>query len=432
MKHQDDYLSNHYDSDPTAFHDAVGGKHKKWKLEIEKLSKNLLNGNLPDGMDMEDYLDVILENVKRTDFPIILDPKSASFDEVAIHGILRQRLSKSTVTKNIRYARFMESHKVSVDFRNPTFENFIKHMDYREQYEFEDGKGYSALDHEWKTMKMFLKSYGMEIWDYKPPGFPLYRAKVVPFPDQVNQFLHLKYSSDKYENALIQYMLTHNFIIGWRIPSEPIMMKTNDVFIDGNDRGFIKITEPKKHHSTRKVTPIEILTSKQKKSFKNWIDNWRPKVECSKSGDALYLKPNGAPFNDKEHLRMYLNRKASPIIKKIFPEYHNYIARDYCAISRLIRSKLETKHFDVYEVKEWLGHTQIQTTMSYIKDAKDYYKIAPFDWINRTLRAKCEDSAKKSIKPKKRAYCNKSLLLEETGLRGFEPLANRLRADCST
>ena len=40
----------------------------------------------------------------------------------------------------------MESHKVSVNFRNPSYENFIKHMDYREQNEFEDGKGYSALD----------------------------------------------------------------------------------------------------------------------------------------------------------------------------------------------------------------------------------------------------------------------------------------------
>ena len=45
---------------------------------------------------------------------------------------------------------------------------------------------------------------------------------------------------------------------------------------------------------------------------------------------------------------------------------------------------------------EELGHTQIQTTMSYIKDAKDYYKQAPFDWINRTLKASCEDSEKNS------------------------------------
>ena len=56
---------------------------------------------------------------------------------------------------------------------------------------------------------------------------------------------------------------------------------------------------------------------------------------------------------------MFLNRNASPIIKQVFPEYHNYIARDFCTISRLVRIKLQSKHFDFYEVKEWLGHTQI-------------------------------------------------------------------------
>ena len=68
---------------------------------------------------------------------------------------------------------------------------------------------------------------------------------------------------------------------------------------------------------------------------------------------------------------MNLNRKASPVIKEIFPEYHNYIARDFCAISMLISPKLELKHFDIYEIIVWFGHTQIQTTMSYLKDAKN-------------------------------------------------------------
>ena len=108
---------------------------------------------------------------------------------------------------------------------------------------------------------------------------------------------------------------------------------------------------------------------------------------------------NGKPFGNKDQLRAYLDRKAKPIIQKIFPEYHNYIARDFVAIARLIRTKLQSKHFDVYEVKEWLGHTQIQTTMSYIKDAKDYYKQAPFDWINRTLKTNGGESVKKFKRP---------------------------------
>ena len=336
---------------------------------------------------IEKHLEIILQKISRTDFPITLDPKTATFDDVAIHGLLRQRKGKSTVAKHIRYAKFMENHEVPVNFRNPTFENFIRHVDYREQLEFADGKGYSALTHEWRAMKMFLEAYGVPIWNYKPPAFPMYRAKVIPFPEQVNQFLHLKYSEDDYENALMQYLLTHNFIVGWRIPSEPAVMKIQDVKVDGRNRGYIKITEPKKHFSTRHITPKEIMTNRRRKSFKNWIDHWRQKVENQYSGDALYLRPNGRPFENKEQLRMFLNRKATPVIKKVFPEYHNYVARDFCAIARLIRTKLETKHFDIFEVKEWLGHTQIQTTMSYVKDAKHYYRLAPYDWINRALKA---------------------------------------------
>jgi hypothetical protein len=67
-------------------------------------------------------------------------------------------------------------------------------------------------------MKMFLRAYGIPIsdWPYNPPSRPYYQAKTVPLPDQVNQIIYFKYSTDSYENALLQYLLTHNFVIGWR------------------------------------------------------------------------------------------------------------------------------------------------------------------------------------------------------------------------
>ena len=36
--------------------------------------------------------------------------------------------------------------------------------------------------------------------------------------------------------------------------------------------------------------------------------------------------------------------------------------------------------------------------MNYIKDAKNYFKLAPFDWINRTLKAtnKCSEESEKN------------------------------------
>lgn len=79
---------------------------------------------------MGDITDI--KKLNRLECPIKLNPKEASFNDIAIHGILRQRLSESTVIKNLRYARFMEIHPIPVDFRNPDYENFIRHTDYRE------------------------------------------------------------------------------------------------------------------------------------------------------------------------------------------------------------------------------------------------------------------------------------------------------------
>jgi len=321
-----------------------------------------------------------LKKIKRTDFPITLDPKTASFNDVAIHAYLRQRLSQNTIEKRLSTARFMETHAQPVDFRNPTYENFMTHMDYREQIE---NAGPCALQNEWKTMRMFLKAYGMKTWTYKPPSTPIYKARIIPFPDQVYKILNLTYSKDSYENTLIQYLLTHNFIIGWRFPSEPAEMKVTDVYVE---RGYITITEPKKHSSTRNLSPTEIMTNRRRKSFKNWIDSWRPKVENQYSKDYLYLRPDGYPYS-RDQLRQLLNRKAKPVIQTVFPEYYNYCSRHFAAVSRLIRTKLQYKVFDEYEVKDWLGHTKIETTMGYIKDAKHYYLLAKYDWVHRVLKA---------------------------------------------
>jgi len=137
----------------------AGGNIQEWKIEND--IEAIFSESLPlRDLTMEEYLNVILKKINRTDFPITLDPSNATFEEVAIHAILRQRLKKSTVVKRITYARFMELHNVPVDFRKPTYENFIRHMDYREQME---SAGYGALGREWDTMKTFLRAYGISI-----------------------------------------------------------------------------------------------------------------------------------------------------------------------------------------------------------------------------------------------------------------------------
>jgi len=93
---QENHINNHYDSDPTAFYDAVGGNNKKWKLEIEKLGQRYVNGNIPPVGNIMGELIYALKHIKRTEFPIFLDPETSSFIQVAQHGKIRQYLAYLT------------------------------------------------------------------------------------------------------------------------------------------------------------------------------------------------------------------------------------------------------------------------------------------------------------------------------------------------
>ena len=60
--------------------------------------------------------------------------------------------------------------------------------------------------------------------------------------------------------------------------------------------------------------------------------------------------------------------------------------RHWCAIARLIKSKVETKNWDIWDVKEWLGHDKVTTTEDYVRYAKQYYRNASYDWIKAILK----------------------------------------------
>jgi maltooligosyltrehalose synthase len=106
--------------------ELVGGINQEWKNIIKKISQkqveHALHGDIMRNLAYE------LKNIKRTEFPIFLDPKTASFVDVGIHAKIRQYLSDSTIEKNLRYARFMEKHPCPVDFRNLTAENFLTYF----------------------------------------------------------------------------------------------------------------------------------------------------------------------------------------------------------------------------------------------------------------------------------------------------------------
>ena len=324
------------------------------------------------GDDLKRYADITVH-------PEEYDNLYDLLDAVKEHAKRWQRLSDSTIKHRLRYARFMANHPIfPINFFHLSYEQFIAHMRYREEIEKAD---HDALKHELQTIKMFLRAYGIDerTWFYKLPPKGKSKKRVIPLPSIVYKIINAKYSKDSYENALYQYIFAHSFWIGWRVPSEIINMKIDDVDIDG---GCIYITETKKHESVRQVYPDSvIIKGRTRKSFKNWIDHWRPKVENQYSGDALYLQPSGKPFTN-DSLRLKLSEKG----KQVWKFYQPYVSRHWNAVAMLIRTKLETGNFDVYTVRNWLGHEEISTTMEYIRYAEQFYRIAKYDWIKATLQ----------------------------------------------
>ena len=124
-----------------------------------------------------------------------------------------------------------------------------------------------------------------------------------------------------------------------------------------------------------------IFNSKVHKSLKNWLTSWRPRVANEFSGDALFLQLDGKPFTIR-----HLGHKLSIMGKKVWKDFQPYDMRHWCAVARLIRTKVETDSFDCYPVKNWLGHEKMSTTEGYIRYAEQYYKDLPFDWISCVLK----------------------------------------------
>ena len=73
--------------------------------------------------------------------------------------------------------------------------------------------------------------------------------------------------------------------------------------------------------------------------------------------------------------------------------------RHWCATARLIKSKVDTDNWDIWEVKDWMEHDKLDTTENYVKYAKKYYRNAPFDWIKSVLKhhQNLEENGQKSL-----------------------------------
>lgn len=341
--------------------DLGGGQTEKWTEIINRLGQDI-NKDFPNGKEMV-KLEYELKNIKRTEFPIYLDPKTASFIEVGIHAKIRQFLSDATITKNLRYARFMEKSPVPIDFRNLTPEQFIRHMDYR--IEIENATPF-ALAHEKKAIVMFLRAYGIDTdrWKIvcKTPPITVNEDNIqIPFPGTVNKFFSHDYGGDKYENVLLQSVAFIGFMFGMRPPSEICNLNSEDLNLNDDGTGTLTVHEQKKRNKTRIIIPFNktVLSSPVFKTPRNYRDNWRHKVENSNSGNALFLQPNGKRITGR-----YITNHLTSAGKRIAGEYfHLYTMRHTYA------SYLYDYTGDIKFVSKMLGHTKITNTSKYIHTA---------------------------------------------------------------
>ena len=385
------FFNNKSDSYSTDSQESVGGKDQEWKQILENISQKNVKHLKPKyrgaGMVKRTYDYKRHLNIERSKNPYLLHPveyetQEQLFDAMKHWWIFKYRKKETTITDRLRYAKKMSKHPIYpinwLEF-NPI--QIINYLEHREYVDYNNIRGKHQIINEWKTVKTFARAFGIDpnLWGYTPPSPPKAKVKQIPLPPTVHKLLHSKYSNNKYENALVTHILTHSFHLGWR-PSELIVQNVNDVYLN---EGYLIITETKKNNQPRQIWPDKkVITGRQKKSLKNYIECWRPQVVNQHSKDYLYLQKNGNPFKTTQHLRKYLKN----YIKGSYPEFHPYIWRHWCAIARLIRSKIETKHWDIWDVKEWMGHEKIDTTEDYVKFAKQYYRHSPYDWISAVLK----------------------------------------------
>jgi len=382
----------------------------------EEGRKVKVNDNISNKIDVEK----IINNIKKSEIiddskliiPLHVDRSKYLTNEELYKAIadwwvnIKGRSSK-TVESRIGYARAMARHQLyPVDWFKFEPEQILNLLIYKQVYEYpekakESGNpnhGVNQLHHDWKTVKMFASAYGIEdptSWGWTPPAAPEPEVKIVPRPPTVNKLMRHKYTKDRFTTALVRTLLTVGFHCGMR-PEEIPILKVKDIKFS---EGYIFIHEEKKRYRERQIwLDPPVMYSHQQNSLANWANIWRPRAKNQSSGDFLFIQKSGKPFPNENALRMFLNRHC----RKVWPDYTPKIMRDWSAIARLIRTKIETKKWDTRVVKNALGHKLESTTENYIKFAENYYRIDPYDWLSTVL--KFHPNSKKMKKAMGRQY----------------------------
>jgi len=324
----------------------------------------------------------------------------------------RYRKADSTWRKYRGALKRMAEHPIfPVDLFDPNPDQVVAQLDYiedsytknRDIREGKEDEGIFAVLNTYNAIKALMRSYGRidEVgkWNYTPPKRPDPKPRLIPSPETVYKLMHFnEYSKDPYENALFQYIFTLSYFVGWRMPSEPAIFKVSDINLES---GIITFYQPKVKCYRTVALEKELVDYGNRKSLKNWLDHWRPKVENSKSGEYVFLEPSGRPFTKK-----YLRKRLNFMGDKVWKNYYPYSARHWCATARLIGYKVKTGVFATREVQDFMQHRRLKETEGYTREAKIWYKAAKYDWIKALLKFHYKN--KKIIEQPKRLNQSKS------------------------
>lgn len=369
-------------------------------MNIEARDKEFF---IPDVINLEAlYRD--LDKINRVNVPIFLNPENATWKQVAEHAKTRQNLSNSTIEKHLRTARFMELHICPVDFKNLNVENVIRHFDYR--ITFEEASR-DALRHERDAVYMFLRAFKLFKKEWReylilPKKIGGQKEPLVLFPKTLNELYHAKYGKTVYEDVLFQTIVFTIANIGMRPPSEIINLDLENVVINKESNGYIWIIEDKKNGIERQYIPFDkkILSSKVYRTIGNYLKTWRPKVANEKSGNALFLQPDGKRITGK-----FLRDHIVGVGKKITCDkrFKLYTLRHTFATYYYDWTK------DLKKVARRLGHSKTDSVDFYVNIANDLNKQigSKSNLFNQALRQKRlfgGKHEKRDSKPKKTLF----------------------------
>ena len=419
----------------------VGGDKKECDIVLKEAQ--IVEYQYPlDGEDLVSQ-SYDLKQFYELEGPRIIDPSKYGnidefFDDLEKWWVYRQGRKVATFQKRRTLLKSLMNHAVfpiDVLHLNPDQIDACIQFNKRNYSKETARSGKDAIRNQLKAIFMVAQAQGIDYskWNIKMPKRGKPKHKIVPLPQTVHKLIHSKYSADPYVNALYQYLAVHGFLVGPRIASEFSIMRLRDVHIED---GYLHFYQPKVDDWRMSPMEPEVMMMVTRKSYKNWIDKWRSKVENQYSKDYVYLRPDGKPFTE-QGLRTKLNK----MFKPIWSDFHPYCMRDWCAIARLIRTKVNSGSYDFYEVFDWFEHSDISVTQYYTKDANRYYKLAPFDWIKAVLKSQKnlrEENSLKSKKPENEALSIDFSPVEleklpwvRTPLRREASIANGLFCHCS-